>query len=189
MDPDPNALFHDLLVKTLQEYYSDLQATLEYRNTEHKHPQWSSYWETELWVKSVDGDMSARKLESIHTARVGRTTMEKSMADVYNALLYYCGRRFDDVQYDGLRYYPRYVLEEGSWTIEVADTSSMTLQAQVELTRELANKVVSLEEELRNERALNEKEREVSDGLRAKLGHPKLHEKLRTPLFKKDSAP
>jgi hypothetical protein len=38
MDPDPNALFHDLLVKTLQKYYSDLQATLEYCSMEHKHP-------------------------------------------------------------------------------------------------------------------------------------------------------
>jgi hypothetical protein len=65
----------------------------------------------------------------------------------------------------------------------------MTLQAQVELTRELANKVVSLEEELCNERALNEKEHEVSDGLRAELGHPKFHEKLLMPLIKKDFAP
>jgi hypothetical protein len=112
------------------------------------------------------------------------------MADAaYNALLYYRGRRFDDMQYDGLRYYPRYVLQVGSWTIEIADTPSMTHQAQVELTRELANKVVSLEEELHNERALNEKEHEVSDGLRAELGRPKLHEKLHTPLVKKDSAP
>jgi hypothetical protein len=108
------------------------------------------------------------------------------MADAaYNALVYYRGRRFDDMQYDGLRYYPRYVPEVGSWTIEVADASSMTLQAQVELTRELANKVVSLEEELHNERALNKKEREVSDGLRAELGRPKFHEKLHTPLIKK----
>jgi hypothetical protein len=38
MDPDPNAFFHDLLVKTLQEYYSDLQATLEYRNNEAQAP-------------------------------------------------------------------------------------------------------------------------------------------------------
>jgi hypothetical protein len=93
------------------------------------------------------------------------------------------------MQYDGLRYYPCYMPKVGSWTIEVVDTSSITLQAQVELTRELANQVVSLEEELRNERALNEKEREVSDGLRAELDCPKLHEKLCTPLVKKDFAP
>jgi hypothetical protein len=38
MDPDPNALFHDLLVKTLQKYNSYLQATMEDHSTEHKHP-------------------------------------------------------------------------------------------------------------------------------------------------------
>jgi uncharacterized membrane protein len=150
----------------------------------------SSYWDTELWVKSVDVDKKAHKVESIHTARVSRAIVERSMADAaYNALVYYRGRRFDDMQYDRSRYYPRYVPKVGSWTIEVADASSMTLQVQVELTRELANKVVSLEEELRNERALNEKEREVLDGLRAELGRLKFHERLHTPLVKKDFAP
>jgi hypothetical protein len=140
-----------------------------------------------LWVKSVDGDKKAYKVESIHPARVGRATAEKSMADAtYNALVYYRGRRFDVMKDDGLTYYPRYLPEEDTWTIEVADASSLILQAQVELTREIANKVVSLEEELRNERDLNKKEREVSDGLRAELGRPKIHEKIRTPLIKKD---
>jgi hypothetical protein len=65
----------------------------------------------------------------------------------------------------------------------------MTLQAQVEFTRELANKVVSLDEELRNERALNEKEQEVSNGLRVELDRLKFHERLHMPLVKKDFAP
>jgi hypothetical protein len=60
-------------------------------------------------------DKKAHKVESIHTARVSRATAERSMADVaYNALVYYHGRHFDDMQYDGLRYYPCYMLEVGS---------------------------------------------------------------------------
>ena len=189
-DPEADAFFHDLLVKTLENYYPDLQATLEYRSTEHRHPLMSSYWDTELWIKSVANNKKARKVESIHTTRVSRATVERSMADAaYNALVYYRGRRFGAMQYDGLRYYPRYLPDEDTWTIEVADASTPTLQAQVELTRELANKVVSLEEELLNEKNLNKQERAVSNGLRAELGRPKLHERIRTPLIKKDSAP
>jgi hypothetical protein len=102
-------------VKTLENYYPDLQATLEYRSTDHRHPLMRSYWDTKLWVKSVDVDKKAHKVELIHTTQVSRATAERSMADaIYNALVYYHCRRFDDMQYDGLRYYPCYVPEVGS---------------------------------------------------------------------------
>jgi hypothetical protein len=42
-DPKADAFFHDLLVKTLENYYPDLQATLEYHSMEHRHPLMRSY--------------------------------------------------------------------------------------------------------------------------------------------------
>jgi hypothetical protein len=68
-DPKADDFFHDLLVKMLENYYPDLQAMLEYRSTEHRHPLMSSYLDTELWVKSVDVDKKAHKVESICIAR------------------------------------------------------------------------------------------------------------------------
>ena len=46
-------------------------------------------------------------------------------------------------------YYPCYLLKENSWTIEVVVKGSKTLEATVELNRELTNKVGALEGELK----------------------------------------
>jgi hypothetical protein len=159
---------------------------MEYCSMEHRHPQRSPYWDTELWVKYIDVNKKAHKVELIHTARVSWASAGKSIADAaYNALVYYHGRCYDAMQYGGLIYYPLYLLDESTEIIEVADATSPILQAQVELTCELVNKV-SLEDEVLNERKLNEQERMVSDGLRAELDHPKLHEMILTPFIKKD---
>ena len=58
-DPDDDAFYHTLLMDTLEHYYADLQATVEYRNIEHKHPLMNSYWKMELSVRSWDVDKNA----------------------------------------------------------------------------------------------------------------------------------
>jgi len=59
----------------------------------------------------------------------------------------------------------------------------------VELTYELTVKVVELENELRRERKLLEQEQREADDLRAELGCPKLHKRLRPEPILKDAAP
>ena len=55
-DPDEAAFYDTLLVEMLEHHYIDLQATMEYRSVEHKHPLMNSYWKMELCVKSWDAD-------------------------------------------------------------------------------------------------------------------------------------
>jgi len=59
----------------------------------------------------------------------------------------------------------------------------------VELTYELTVKVIELENELHRERKLLEQEQREADDLRAELGHPKLHKRLRLEPILKDAAP
>jgi len=116
--------------------------------------------------------------------------MKESLADsAYQALIFYRGRRFEDVQYNATYHYPRFVPEKMTLAIEVADASLPKLQAQVELTYELIVKVIELENELHRERKLLEKEQREADDLRAKLGCPKLHKRLRLEPILKDAAP
>ena len=189
-EADPKAFFHENLVLTLKHHYPDLQATLEYNCTEHKHPLRRSLWIAELIVKTLDATKGIRKVESKHIARISRDTMRESMADAaYQALIFYRGRRFEDVQYNATYHYPRFVPEKMTWAIEVADASQPKLQAQVELTYELTLKVIELENELHRERKLLEKEQREADDLRAELGRPKLHKRLHVEPILKDAAP
>jgi hypothetical protein len=43
MVPKADASFHDMLTRTLDNYYYDWKATLEYRCTEYSHPWMDSY--------------------------------------------------------------------------------------------------------------------------------------------------
>jgi hypothetical protein len=54
MVPKADAFFHDVLTRTLDTYYHEWEAMLEYHCKEYSHPMTNSYWETELWVKTVD---------------------------------------------------------------------------------------------------------------------------------------
>jgi hypothetical protein len=106
-ESDPKAFFHELLVLALNRYYSDLHATLEYYCIEHKHPLRRSHWDTELTIKSLDATMKIHRVESKHLSRVSRATTKDSMADAaYEALVYYCGRRFEEAQYDATYHFP-----------------------------------------------------------------------------------
>jgi len=116
--------------------------------------------------------------------------MKESMADAaYQALIFYHGRRFEDVQYNATYHYPRFVLEKMTWAIEVVYASQPKLQAQVELTYELTVKVIELENELHREGKLLEQEQREADDLRVELGRPKLHKRLRLEPILKDAAP
>jgi len=111
------------------------------------------------------------------------------MADAaYQALIFYRGRRFEEVQYNATYHYPRFVLEKMTWAIEVPDASEPKLQAQVELTYELTVKVIELENELRRERKMLEQEQREVEDLRAELGRPKLHKRLCFEPILKDAA-
>jgi len=184
--PDDNAFYHDLLMMTMEFYHPDLQATLEYHTTEHSQPLMSSSWDTQLWIRTPN----ARKVDAVLIHHASRATAERSMEDAsFNALAFYRGRLSDATKHDGLLYYPCYLAEENVWTIKVVDRGSKTLEATVELTRELANKVGALEEELRKAQDLNKEYQVEIDGLNAELGRPKLYEKIFEPSTKNDTAP
>ena len=178
---DNAPFFHDLLMKTLVCYYSDLQVTLEYHCTEHRRPQMSSCWETELRINAMDANTHARKVKSIHIPRRSRATMERSMEDAAcNALIYYRGYRFNNLQIDGLVSYPHYLSEEDAWTIMVEETPTV-FQATVELVRELVTTVEDLKEELMQEKLANEQQQEELEHLNAQLNQLKLQEKNHKP--------
>jgi len=59
----------------------------------------------------------------------------------------------------------------------------------VALTSELTFKVIQLEDELRRERKLLEREQREADDLRAELGLPKLHKRLSSEPILKDVPP
>ena len=149
-ESDPRAFFHELLVLTLNHYYLDLQATLEYCCTEYRHPLRRSLWDVELIIKTLDATKGNRRVELKHLSRISRDTVKESMADAaYQALFFYRGRCFEEAQYDATYHYPRFVLEEMTSAIEVPDALAPKLQAQVTLTSELTIKVIKLEDELR----------------------------------------
>jgi len=189
-ESDPKAFFHEHLVLTLNHYYPDLQATLEYCCTEYKHPLRRLLWDAELVVKTLDASKGIQRVESKHISQISRDTVKESMADAaYQALIFYHGRRFEEAQYNATYHYPCFMIEEITWVIEVPDASEPKLQAQVALTSELTIKVIELENELRHERKLLEREQKEVDRLRAELGHPKLHKRLRSEPILKDAAP
>ena len=129
-ESDPRAFFHEHLELTLNRYYPDLQATLEYCCTEYRHPLRRSLWDAELVVKTLDASKGIRRVESKHLSRISRDTVKESMADAdYQALVFYCGRRFEEAQYNATYHYPRFMLEEMTWAIEVPDTIEPKLQA------------------------------------------------------------
>jgi hypothetical protein len=153
MVPKADAFFHDMLTRTLDNYYYDWEATLEYRCTEYSHPWMDSYWETELWVKTRDPTTKESKVESKFITRVSRATVETSMEDVaYNAFVYYHGLRSNKTLQGALRHFPCFLHDKGVWTVPLADDSSLTLQATVGLVRELALHEVDLKDELLKEK-------------------------------------
>jgi len=66
---------------------------------------------------------------------------------------------------------------------------SKTLEATVELNRELTNKVGALKGELKKAQDMIKEYQKEIDGLNAELGRPKLFEKLDEPSTKKNAAP
>jgi hypothetical protein len=179
MVPKADVFFHDMLTRTLDTYYYDWEATLEYRYKEYNYPLMDSYWETELWVKTMDPTTKEPKVESKFITRVSRATVETSMEDVaYNAFVFYHGLRFDKTLKGVLRHFPCFLHDKGVWTAPLADDSSLTLQATVGLVRELALHEVDLKDELSKDKELKEQAYKEIDELRAELGHPKIYEKL-----------
>jgi hypothetical protein len=127
----------------------------------------------------VDPTTKDPKVESKHITHVSRATIELSMEDVaYNAFVYYHGPCLDRTQKGALKYFPYFLHDKGVWTIPLADDSSLTLQATVELVRELALHEVDLKDELLKEKELKEQAYKEIDDLRAELGCHKIYKKL-----------
>lgn len=105
----------------------------------------------------MDPTTKVPKVESKHVTHVRRATAELSMEDVtYNAFVYYHGLRLDRTQKGVLKHFPCFLHDKGVWTIPLADDSSLTLQAIVELVRELALHDVNLKDELLKEKEFKE---------------------------------
>ena len=129
-------------------------------------------------------------MESKHLSRVSRATAKDNMADApYQALVSYCGRRFEEAQYGATYHYPHFVPEQKAWTIEVPDATVPKLRTRVLLTYKLTFNVIALEDELHRERELLEQEQREADDLRAELGCPKLHKRIHSEPILKDAAP
>jgi hypothetical protein len=150
MVPKADVFFHDVLTRTLDTYYYDWEATLEYRCKEYNHPMMDSYWETELWVKTIDPTTRKPKVESKFITRVSWATVETSMEDVaYNAFVFYHGLYSDKTLKGALWHFPCLALHK-----------------------------VDLKDELLKEKELKEQAYKEIDDLRAELGHHKIYEKL-----------
>jgi hypothetical protein len=114
MLPKADSFFHDVLTRMLDTYYYDWEATLEYRCKEYIHPLMNSYWETELWVKTIDPTTREPKVESKFVTRVSRATIETSMEDVaYNAFVFYHGLRSDKTLKGALWHFPNFLHDKG----------------------------------------------------------------------------
>jgi predicted secreted acid phosphatase len=101
------------------------------------------------------------------------------MEDVtYNAFVFYHGLRSYKTLKGALSYFPHFVHDKGVWTVHRANDSSLTLQATVELVRELALHEVDLKDELLKEKELKEQAYKEIDDLRTELGHLKIYGKL-----------
>jgi hypothetical protein len=101
------------------------------------------------------------------------------MEDVaYNAFVFYHGICSDKTLKGALKHFPHYLHDKGTWTVPRADDSSLTLQATVELVRELALHEADLKDELLKEKELKEQAYKEIDDLRTKLGHLKIYEEL-----------
>jgi hypothetical protein len=123
MVPKADVFFHDMLTRTLDTYYYDWEATLEYN-----HPLMDSYWETELWVKTMNPTTKEPKVESKFITRVSRATVETIIEDVaYNAFVFYHGLRSDRTLKGALQHFPYFLHDKGVWTVPLADDSSLTL--------------------------------------------------------------
>ena len=185
-ESDPKAFFHELLVQALNRYYPNLQATLEYCCTEHRHLLRRSHWDTELIIKTLDATKGIHRVESKH--------LSLELAGLLQRIVWprQLTKHWSFIVADALRrpsmtyHYPRFMLEEKFWTL---DAIVSKLKAQVLLTSELTFKVIRLEDELCCERELLEQERREADDLRAELGHPKLHERIHLEPILKDAAP
>ena len=152
--PVNSPLFHDLLEKTLEYYYTRQQARWEYRCTEHRHPRMGTRWTTELVITCVDVETGIRRMKSKHVPRVSRISAERSMEDAaLIALTHYRGEQLPAMRNDGLVHYPR-CMPDGTWTVEVAE-KPVVLQATVELVRALVTMVGELKDELHHETTLN----------------------------------
>jgi hypothetical protein len=153
MVPKADVFFYDMLTRTLDNYYYDWEAMLEYHCKEYSHPLMGSYWETELWVKTMDFTTKEPKVESKFITRVSRATVETSMEDVaYNAFVYYHGLRLDKTLQGALRHFSCLIHDKGVWTVPLADDSFLILQAIVGLVRELALHEADLKDELLKEK-------------------------------------
>jgi hypothetical protein len=118
-------------------------------------------------------------VESKFVTWVSRATVETSMEDVaYNAFVFYHGLCSDKTLKGALRHFPCFLHDKGVWTIPLADYSSLTLQATVELVCELALHEVDLKDELLKEKEHKEQAYKEIDYLRAELGRHKIYEKL-----------
>jgi hypothetical protein len=174
MVPKADVFFHDMLTRTLDNFYYDWEATLEYHYKEYSHSLMDSYWEIELWVKTMDPTTKEPKVESKFITRVNRVTIETSMEDVaYNAFVYYHGLRSDKTLQGALQHFPCLLHDKGVWTVPLADDSSLTLQATVRLVWELALHEADLKDELLKEKKHKEQAYKEIDELRATLGFPR----------------
>ena len=172
-------------------YYEDLKPTMHYVCTESKHPQKDDYWMTRLIVEVWDESKGAYKKESVHTHHAGRPTAELSMEDAaYEAYLYYHGRRYEAMENDGLRYFPRFMKDDGLWTItDVANDEDPTLYAQVSLTIELLKRNLTLQKELVKREEVEADMEETIDEMRELRGElPKYDILPNVPVFN-DVAP
>ena len=124
------AYYHSLLLNMLEDYYSDLNASIKYYCAEHTHPLEATYWKTDVsitvWNESKDG----QKVETIHGHTTRWVKASDSMEDVaQEAYIHYHGRCYEAMQGDPFRFLPRHDPMEGTWLIRDPQNSDPTLDA------------------------------------------------------------
>ena len=107
--------YHTLLTHVLDDYFTDLHASINYYCAEYQHPLEATFWKVELVVTTWNDIKNAHEVETVHSATARWAYALDGMEDAtQDAYIYYHGRHFDSMKEDRFRFLPRND-HEGNW--------------------------------------------------------------------------
>ena len=90
------AYYHTLLTQVLDDYFTDLLASINYHCAEYQHPLEATFWKVELVVTAWNDIKNGHEVETVHRATARRAHALDGREDTaQDAYIYYHGRRFE----------------------------------------------------------------------------------------------
>jgi hypothetical protein len=75
------AYYHTLLTHVLDDYFTDLHASINYYCVEYQHPLEATFWKVELVVTAWNDIKNAHEVETVHLATARRAHALDGMED------------------------------------------------------------------------------------------------------------